>query len=279
MASPHALYTLALNIRAKLALLSYQFRRSLIWIEPPTNSSLRLSPIAHITSLIHSLPAASRPLIAIDPTFLSLAAPIFVDLTALHHKYINGHSDVLMGAVILPNASTAETNGILQNAHGDVPGANTDGAIKLAQFLFAHPIVKEVIYPGFAEHPDHNNTAKILASHARKFVDEWVLADEAKIGRVGALADSGAAERFLTWTRLFALAERLGGVESLAECRRRWRTGSSERLALGITPEFVRLSVGVEDVDDLIADVEQALSWTINGWNSATASVASGDSD
>ncbi|KIJ32016.1 hypothetical protein M422DRAFT_36044 [Sphaerobolus stellatus SS14] len=313
----------------------------LIWIETPTNPTLRLPPIAHITSLIHSLPAASRPLIAIDSTFLSpfyvspLSAPISADL-AVHSitKYINGHSDVLMGAVILPNASTAEANGnkdtidalyarlqFLQNAHGAVPGAfdawlalrgaktlslrmkeHGRSAIKLARFLLAHPLVKEVIYPGLAEHPGHNSAAKILAPHARKFVDEWVLADEAKegnerkgkgdfpfggmvsfrIGRAGELADEGAAERFLTRTRLFTLAESLGGVESLAELPEKMTHGSippAERLALGITPDLVRLSVGVEDIDDLIADVEQALSWAVEGWNSTSTSVASSDSE
>ncbi|KIJ28014.1 hypothetical protein M422DRAFT_270783 [Sphaerobolus stellatus SS14] len=232
-------------------------------------------------------PRRLRPSIIIESTFLSpfyvspLAALISADL-AIHSitKYINKHSDVLMGAVILPNASTAEANGnkativalytrlqFLQNGDGDVLGACDAwlalreaktlslrmkeygrSAIKLAQFLFAHPLVKNIIYPDLAEHPGHNNAAKILAPH--KFIDEWALADEMKgddtrkdkgdlpfggmvsfrIGRAGALADDGATERFLTRTRLFTLAKSLGGVKSLAECRRRWRTGSSHRL-------------------------------------------------
>ncbi|KIJ28930.1 hypothetical protein M422DRAFT_269712 [Sphaerobolus stellatus SS14] len=100
------------------ALASIRPNTKLIWIETPTNTTLRLPPIAHITSLIYSLPAASRPLIVIDSTFLSpfyvspLAAPISADL-AIHSitKYIYRHSDVLMGAVILPNATTAQANG------------------------------------------------------------------------------------------------------------------------------------------------------------------------
>ncbi|KIJ33834.1 hypothetical protein M422DRAFT_264126 [Sphaerobolus stellatus SS14] len=233
-----------------------------------------------------------------------------------------------MGAIILPNAFTAEANDnkdtidalytspqLLQNAHGAVPAAfdawlalrgakplelrmkeQGRSAIKLAPFLFAHPRVNEVIYPGLAEHPGHNNAAKILASHARKFVDEWVLADEAKegnewrgegdfpfdgmisfrIGWAGELADDGAAERFLTRTRLFTLAESLG---ELPEKMTHGSIPLVGRLALGITPDLVRLSVSVEDVDDLTADVEQALSWAVDGWNSASASIASSDSE
>ncbi|KIJ33824.1 hypothetical protein M422DRAFT_264114 [Sphaerobolus stellatus SS14] len=106
------------------ALASIRPNTKLIWIETPTNTSLRLSPIAHITSLIYSLPATSRPLIVIDSTFVSLfyisplAAPISADL-AIHSitKYINRHSDVLMGAVILPNASTAEANGNMRRKY------------------------------------------------------------------------------------------------------------------------------------------------------------------
>ncbi|KIJ33831.1 hypothetical protein M422DRAFT_264122, partial [Sphaerobolus stellatus SS14] len=237
-------------------------------------------------------------------------------------QYINGHSDALIGAIILPNAFTAEANDnkdtidalytspqFLQNAHGAVPGAfdawlalrgakplelrmKEQGwsAIKLAPFLFAYPRVKEAIYPGLAKHPGHNNAAKILASHACKFVDEWVLADEAKegnerrgegdfpfggmisfrIGWAGELADDGAAERFLTRTRLFTLAESLG---ELPEKMTHGSIPLEERLALGITPDLVRLSVSVEDVDDLTADVEQALLWLSTSGNLTMAPI------
>ncbi|KIJ31163.1 hypothetical protein M422DRAFT_267243 [Sphaerobolus stellatus SS14] len=262
-----------------------------------------------------SPPSTSRPLPPPSP-LISPSTP---------SQYINGHSDVLMGAVILPNAFTAEANNnkdtidapytrpqFLQNAHGAVPGAfdawpalrgakllslrmkeQGRSAIKLAPFLFAHPRVKEVLYPGLAEHPGHNNAAKILASHALKFFDE--------LGWIGELVDDGAAERFLTWTRLFTLAEGLGGVESLVELPEKVTHGvnipfpffflfdelivlqsipPAERLvSRSVTPNLVRLSVGVEDVDDLTADVEQALSWTVDGWNSASISLASSDSE
>ncbi|KIJ28011.1 hypothetical protein M422DRAFT_270780 [Sphaerobolus stellatus SS14] len=150
-------------------------------------------------------------------------------------KYINGHSDVLMGAVILPNASTAEVNGNKDTI---------DALYTRLQFLQnAH------------------------------FVNVWVFVDKAKegnerrgkgdfpfggmvsfrFGGAGELADDGAAERFLTRTRLFTLAESLGGVGSLAELPEKMTNGSippAERVALGITPNFIRLTVGVEDVGD-----------------------------
>ncbi|KIJ31147.1 hypothetical protein M422DRAFT_267220 [Sphaerobolus stellatus SS14] len=278
-------------------------------IVTPTNPTLRLPNRTH-NSLIQSLPAASRPLIAINSTFLSpfYVSPLTVPISAVlfvHSitKYINGHSDVLMGAFILPNASTAQANDNKETIDALYTRLNTDGAIKLARFLLAHPIVKEVIYPGLAEHPGHNNAAKILAPHARKSVDEWVLADEAKEGneRKGKDDFPFGGWSCLGLEGLFTLVESLGGVESLAELPEKMTHGMSvllyyaelheliicylqsippaERLALGITPNLVRLSVGVEDVDDLIADVEQALSWAINGWDSATTSVASGDSE
>ncbi|KIJ33826.1 hypothetical protein M422DRAFT_264116 [Sphaerobolus stellatus SS14] len=122
-----------------------------------------------------------------------------------------------------------------------------------------------------------------------------------KIGRAGGLLGNGAAERFLTQTRLYTLAESLGGVESLAELPEKITHGigflryydelneliicylqsipPAERFALGITPDLVRLSVGVEDVDGLIADVKHALSWAVEGWESASTSVASSGSD
>ncbi|KIJ31145.1 hypothetical protein M422DRAFT_267218, partial [Sphaerobolus stellatus SS14] len=121
----------------------------------------------------------------------------------------------------------------------------------------------------------------------------WVLADEAKedntrkgksdfpfggmvsfgIGRAGELADDGAAEKFLTRTRLFTLADSLGGVQSLPKLPEKMTHGSirpAERLALGITPDLIHLNVGVKDFDVLIADVDQALSWAVNGWNCAS---------
>jgi cystathionine gamma-lyase len=230
-----------------------------VWIETPTNPTLRLPDIPHFTGLIRrSFSPASRPLIIVDSTFLSpfyispLAAPIHADVV-LHSitKYINGHSDVLMGALIFPNKEIGDSDALyqkllfLQNAHGAVPGAfdawlamrgaktlalrmreHGRNAVKLARMLRQNRHVKEVIYPGLREHPGHEVARQLLSTHAKKFVDEWVQSDEEAPGGdfpFGGMVsfriagDEGAAERFLTRTRLFTLAESLGGVESLAE--------------------------------------------------------------
>lgn len=169
-------------------------------------------------------------------------------------------------------------------------------AVKLARMLRRNKHVKEVIYPGLREHPGHQVARKLLSTHAKKFVDEWAQTDEETPGGDipfgGVLSfriagDDAAAERFLTQMRLFTLAESLGGVESLAEVPEKMTHGvmspirwtatlnlilylqsipPAERAALGISPDLVRLSVGIEDGADLVADVEQALEWAINGW-------------
>ncbi|KIJ32025.1 hypothetical protein M422DRAFT_266257 [Sphaerobolus stellatus SS14] len=213
-----------------------------------------------------------------------------------------------MGAVILPNASTAQANGTKETIdalYTRLQFCRMRMVLYLARLMHG----AKTLSLRMKEHGRGGKTGAIppcasdypSAPRARKFVDEWVLADEAKegnertgkgdshsadslvrTGRVDVLANDGAAERFLTRTRLFTLAERFRGVESLAELPEKMMHGSippAERLALGITPDLVRLSVSVEAVNDLIADVEQALSWAINGWNSATTSVAFGDSE
>ncbi|KAF8590784.1 hypothetical protein K439DRAFT_1381589 [Ramaria rubella] len=286
----------------------------LVWIETPTNPTLRLPNIPHITALIrNAFTPAVRPLVIVDATFLSpfyispLAAPIHADLV-LHSltKYVNGHSDVLMGALIFPKSDIPGSEALyqkllfIQNAHGAVPGAfdawlamrgaktlalrmreHGRNAVQLARILRRSKYVKEVIYPGLREHPGHEVAREVLSAHARKFVDQWERADENEDedaagdfpfgGMVSfrIAGNEGAAERFLTRMRLFTLAESLGGVESLAELPEKMTHGSippAERAALGISADLVRLSVGIEDGDDLVADVEQALEWAVNGW-------------
>lgn len=205
-------------------------------------------------------------------------------------KYVNGHSDVVMGALILParHAELTEKLRFLQNAIGAVPsaydcwlaqrGAKTlhlrmkahgTNALAVAQVLKASPYVEEVIYPGLASHPRNDLAYRSLSPHARKFVDGFLAAnDEAGGFPYGGMISfrirGGAeqAEKFLTSTRLFTLAESLGGVESLAEHPAKMTHGSipeAERALLGIGDNLVRLSVGVEEAEDLVADVQQAL--------------------
>lgn len=205
-------------------------------------------------------------------------------------KYVNGHSDVVMGALILPAHHTAlvEKLRFLQNAIGAIPSpydcwlaqrgvktlhlrmkAHGANALAVARALERSPHVEGVIYPGLASHPRNDLAYRSLSPHARKFVDEFAQQyPEAGGFPYGGMISfrirGGAqeAERFLTATRLFTLAESLGGVESLAEHPAQMTHGSipeAERAKLGIDDNLVRLSVGVEEVEDLLADVEQAL--------------------
>ena len=264
----------------------------LIWIESPTNPTLRLIDIPRVVALARSHP--SSPLVLVDNTFLSpfYSSPLLQGADIAMHsltKYVNGHSDVVMGALVLPahRAALAEKLRFLQNAIGAVPsahdcwlaqrGAKTlhlrmrahgENALRVATALVRSPYVEEVIYPGLASHPRNELAYRSLSPHARRFVDEIVARGEADGFPYGGMISfrirGGAeeADRFLTATRLFTLAESLGGVESLAELPAQMTHGSippEERAILGIGDNLVRLSVGVEEVEDLVADVEQAL--------------------
>lgn len=272
----------------------------LIWIESPTNPTLRLIDIPRIVALARSHP--SSPLILVDNTFLSpfYSSPLLQGADLVLHsltKYVNGHSDVVMGALVLPanHAALAEQLRFFQNAIGAVPsaydswlaqrGAKTlhlrmkahgANALAVAVALQRNPYIEEVIYPGLASHPRNDLAYRSLSPHARKFVDSFLASRSSEDGtpaesvgfpyggmisfRIrGGLRE---ADKFLTSTRLFTLAESLGGVESLAEHPAKMTHGSipeAERALLGIGDNLVRLSVGVEEVEDLIADIEQAL--------------------
>ncbi|KAI0325791.1 hypothetical protein GY45DRAFT_198805 [Cubamyces sp. BRFM 1775] len=266
----------------------------LIWIESPTNPTLRLIDIPRIVALARAAP--SDPLVLVDNTFLSpfYSSPLLQGADVVMHsltKYVNGHSDVVMGALVLPahRAALADKLRFLQNAIGAVPsaydcwlaqrGAKTlhlrmkahgANALAVARALQRSPHVEEVIYPGLAGHPRNELAYRSLSPHARAFVDRYVQehGDAAGGFPYGGMISfrirGGAqeAETFLTSARLFTLAESLGGVESLAELPAQMTHGSippAERALLGIGDNLVRLSVGVEEVEDLIADVEQAL--------------------
>ncbi|KAG9311490.1 Cys/Met metabolism PLP-dependent enzyme-domain-containing protein [Chiua virens] len=271
---------------------AFQPNTKLVWIETPTNPTLRLVDIPRIVSLARSHP--SRPLVVVDNTFLSpyYQSPLLLGADVVTHsltKYINGHTDVLMGAMILPahHASLVQKLRFLQNAHGAIPspydcwlaqrGAKTlhlrmkahgINALKVAQALERSPFVEEVIYPGLASHPRNAIAYRLLSPHAKKFVDDFgEREDEGGFpygGMVSFRIRGGASEAnaFLTTTRLFALAESLGGVESLAELPAQMTHAGipeAERVALGIEDNLIRLSVGVEETEDLVRDVEQAL--------------------
>jgi cystathionine gamma-lyase len=263
----------------------------LIWVESPTNPTLRLIDIPRLAQIAHSHP--SHPLLLVDNTFLSpfYASPLLLGADIVLHsltKYINGHSDVVMGAVILPPLESStltrayEKLRFLQNAIGAVPsaydswlaqrGAKTlhlrmkahgENALLVARALKASPHVEEVIYPGLEGDKRNDLAWRMLSPHAKKFIGPRKEGFPFS-GMISFRIKGGfeAAEKFLTSARLFTLAESLGGVESLAEHPARMTHGSvpeRERELLGIGEGLVRLSVGVEDGEDLVKDVLQAL--------------------
>ncbi|KAG2054792.1 hypothetical protein BDR06DRAFT_955101 [Suillus hirtellus] len=269
----------------------------LIWIESPTNPTLRLIDIPRIVGLARRAP--SKPLVLVDNTFLSpfYASPLLQGADIVIHsltKYVNGHSDVVMGAAILPSSSTPDRDyeglvqklRFLQNAHGAVPspfdswlaqrGAKTLAvrmkahglnALRIASFLTSHPAVEHVIYPGLASHSLHALARASLSPHAQQFLSTLPPSSLAHgipyDGMVLFRLHGGArsAEALLPKLRLFTLAESLGGVESLAELPARMTHASippAEREALGIEG-LVRLSCGIEEVEDLVEDLRAAL--------------------
>lgn len=252
-----------------------------VWVETPTNPTLKVVDIAAVRA------AAPGALLIVDNTFLSPAgqSPLMLGADIVLHsatKYIGGHSDVVSGALVAgatPAASTIFARArFLQNAAGAVPApfdcflahrglktlalrleAASRSAAAIAAALEASPRVARVAYPGLASHPQHALAAR-QASSFGAMVSFWLAPPTAGDG--GASTTAAATSAFLRALRLFALAESLGGVESLAEAPALMTHASvpaAERAALGLDDALVRLSVGIEDTHDLLADVQQAL--------------------
>jgi cystathionine gamma-lyase len=242
----------------------------LIWIETPTNPMLNIVDIAAVCAIARK----HGVLTCVDNTFASPFLQNPLDLGAdivLHSatKYIGGHSDVVHGCLIVKNDELAQQLRFLQNACGAVPGPQDcflvlrgiktlhlrveracENASAIAQYLAAHPKVDRVFWPGFATHPNHD-----IARRQMRMFGAMVSFD---------LKDNTLenATRMLSSTKLFSLAESLGGVESLIGHPASMTHASiprEERLKVGLTDSLIRLSVGVEDADDLIADLEAAI--------------------
>ncbi|PDH47919.1 MAG: cystathionine gamma-synthase [Bacteroidetes bacterium MED-G21] len=245
------------------------FKPDLVWIESPTNPMLQISDIKAICNSAHIVGAK----VVVDNTFMSPYFQNPLDLGAdmvMHSltKYINGHSDVLGGAIMLNDSAQYEKLWYLQNSIGPSQSpfdswlvlrgvktlsvrmkAHEENAIKIADFLIKHPNVEKVIYPGLESHPQH----KLAKSQMNGFGGMLSLYIK------GGLSESS---KFLKQLSLFTLAESLGGVESLIEHPAIMTHASvpvKERNELGITDNFIRISVGIEDIDDLKADLKQAL--------------------
>jgi cystathionine gamma-lyase len=242
----------------------------LVWIETPTNPMLKLCDIAEIATLCRR----RKVLLAVDNTFmtpffqrpLELGADIVVHSTT---KYLNGHSDVVGGAVVVSDPELAERVGFLQNAVGAVPSPmdsflvlrgiktlhlrmarHAENAMALAGDMARHEQVMRVIYPGLDSHPQHALARRQQRGHGGMISFELA----------GGLE---AARRFLRACRVFACAESLGGVESLIEHPAIMTHASvppETRRTLGIADGFIRLSVGVEDLADLRGDLDRAFA-------------------
>lgn len=244
-------------------------KTKMIWVETPTNPMLQLVDIAAMAELARE----SGAWLVVDNTFatpmlqqpLSLGADIVVHSVT---KYLNGHSDMVGGALVVDDESLAEQIGFIQNSAGGVQGpfdsflvmrgvktlalrmqAHCENAGRVAEWLSSHPKVDRVIYPGLDSHPQ-----KKLAERQMSGFGGMVSFD---LG-----GDLARARRFLENTRLFALAESLGGVESMVNHPAIMTHGSvprERREQLGISDTLIRLSVGIEHIDDLIADLDRAL--------------------
>lgn len=245
-------------------------KTKLIWIETPTNPMLNIVDIAAVCELAkkHNL------LVCVDNTFASPYLQTPLDLGAdfvLHSatKYLGGHSDVIHGAIVVKEKALADQLYFIQNASGAVPGPQDcflilrgiktlhirveracENAEKIAAFLASHPAVATVNYPGFASHPGHN----IAKKQMKKF--GAMVSFSLKDDRIE------AANKVLSSTQLFSLAESLGGVESLIGHPATMTHASiplAERQKTGVVDSLIRLSVGIEDADDLIDDLKKAL--------------------
>src|ERR1700744_1901436 len=241
-------------------------RTRLIWVETPTNPLLSIADIAAIAEL----GAEHSVKVLVDNTFASpaLQQPLTLGADIVLHsttKYIGGHSDVVGGALITNDEELDAAFAFLQNGAGAVPvpfdayltmrGLKTlvlrmqrhsENAAAVAEFLDGHPSVGTVLYPGLPSHPGHD----VAARQMRNF--GGMVSVRMRAGRQ-------AAEELCAKTRVFILAESLGGVESLIEYPGAMTHASTAGSQLEVPDDLVRLSVGIEDIADLIADLDQAL--------------------
>ncbi len=262
-------------------------RTRLVWFETPSNPLLKVTDIAASARAIADWVAQSpgtRPLLVVDNTFASpaLQRPLELGADIAFHsatKYLAGHSDTVVGVAVTSNDQVAERLRFLQNAMGAVPGPfdcflvlrglrtlhlrmdrHSANALTVARFLAARPDIASVRYPGLDDGPDAHPRAALAARQMR-------LGDQPAFGGMvsfvpAAQGDRDAARRaaaICETTRLFTLAESLGGVESLVEVPAAMTHQSVASSALAVDPGLVRLSVGIEAAEDLIADLAQAL--------------------
>jgi cystathionine gamma-synthase len=237
-----------------------------LWCETPTNPLLGVSDITALAGIAHEHGA----LLLVDNTFASpyLQQPLALGADVVVHsttKYVGGHSDVVGGALVVADAALAEQLRFHQNALGSVPGPfdcwlvlrgaktlavrmerHCANAMRVAEMLSAHPAVASVLYPGLPSHPGHELAAKQMRGFGGMVSFRLAGGEE-------------AALRVCQRTTVFTLGESLGGVESLIEHPARMTHASVSGSELEVPGDLVRLSVGIESIDDLLADLSQAL--------------------
>ncbi|HEU4929279.1 MAG TPA: cystathionine gamma-synthase [Candidatus Krumholzibacteria bacterium] len=243
-------------------------KTKLVYLESPTNPMLRVTDIRKVSEMAHAVGAR----VCVDNTFMSpyLQTPLELGADIVVHsttKFLNGHSDMVGGIVVLNDDATAQKLRFLQNAVGAVPGPmdcflalrgtktlavrmrqHEDNARVLASYLAGHKGIARVNYPGLPDHPHH-----ALAQQQARGFGAIISFDLGSLER---------ADKVLQSVRVFTLAESLGGVESLISHPASMTHGSvpeAQRAKLGVTPGLVRISVGIEDVDDLQSDLDRAL--------------------
>ena len=259
----------------ELARVAAQCNPAMIWAETPTNPTLKIVDIAAVARVGRAVGAIT----VVDNTFASpiLQRPLELGVDIVMHsatKYIGGHSDVVGGCLVTSRKELAEKLRFMQNAIGSVMGPfdayltlrgcktlgirmrrHCESAMRIAKWLETQPAVERVVYPGLASHPHHALATKQMQLNGAPAYGGMIT-----IFLRGGLRES---RRFLEKVHLFALAESLGGVESLIEHPAIMTHASvpdAQRAALGISDSLVRLSVGIEDADDLIGDLAQALA-------------------
>ncbi len=249
-------------------------KTKLIWLETPTNPLMKLVDIKMVSDAVKG----KDILVAVDNTFATpyIQKPLDLGADIVMHsatKYLGGHSDVIAGALIAKDAELGEKLHFIQFASGGILGPHdsylvlrgiktlalrmqrhSDNGFEIAKFLENHSLVEKIYYPGLSSHPQYDLATRQMTEFG---------------GMVSFTFKSGKKEdaiKFLENIKVFTLAESLGGVESLANLPAMMTHASipeDKRAVLGITDDLVRLSVGIEDAEDLIADLEQAFN-TIN---------------
>ena len=248
--------------------LSLQPNTKMVWLETPTNPTLKLTDISAICQLAHQ----KNILVVVDNTFMSpyFQKPLELGADMVVHsatKYIGGHSDMVGGVAVTNRSDLSEKIAFLSNSMGAVQGAfdsflalrslktlplrmkaHQENAIIIAKYLESHPLVEKAVYPGLSSHPQHQLALQQMLGFG---------------GMITFFIKGGlaASRKFLESVQVFALAESLGGVESLIEHPAIMTHASvpvEQRKKLGIDDSLIRLSVGIEDIEDLMADLKQA---------------------